>query len=74
MMTAVLFEENKQEVCNKLADLLKTTHYWNDVDRIDYNSKTEYAIVYFRKCEPVCVNVAMDSGKAIISDILKAIS
>lgn len=69
-----MFEENKQEVCNKLADLLKTTHYWNDVDRIDYDSKTEHTIVYFRECESISVNVAMDSGKAIISDILRAIS
>ena len=69
-----MFEENKQEICNKLVDLLKATQYWKDVDRIDYQSENEYAVVHFNECESVSVNVAMDSGKAIISDILKAIS
>lgn len=69
-----MFEENKQDVCNKLADLLKATDYWHDIKCIVYEPETEYAIVHFKECEPVSVNVARDSGKAIISDILKAIS
>lgn len=69
-----MMRENKQEVCNKLADLLKATSYWWDVERIEYKPNPEEAVVYFKDREPVAVNIAMDSGKAIISDVLKGIT
>lgn len=70
----MMFHENKQEVCTKLAELLKATSYWHDVDHIEYKPRPEMATVYFNDREPVAVNIAMDSGKAIISDVIKRIT
>lgn len=66
--------EDKQEICNRLADLLKSTSYWCDVDRIEYKPSPEEAVVYFKDQEPVSVNIAMDSGCAIIKDVIKGIT
>ncbi|MCM1277153.1 MAG: hypothetical protein NC299_17655 [Lachnospiraceae bacterium] len=66
--------EDKREICEKLGDLLRSTDYWQNVEYIDYRAKAEQAIVFFKDRDAKCVNVAMDSGMALITDILKAIS
>lgn len=66
--------EDKQEICDKLCDLLRSTDYWQNIEYIDYRAKTEQVIIFFTDRDAECVNVAMDSGMALITDILKAIS
>lgn len=65
--------ENKQQICDKFAELLKITRFGENIDHIEYNPNTECALVCRKDRNPIPVNVAMDSGIAIIKDILRGL-
>ena len=65
--------EDKQQICDKFAELLKITRFGASIDRIEYNPNTECALVFRKDRKPIPVNVAMDSGNAIIKDILRGL-
>lgn len=74
--------ENKQEICKKLYDLLKTTRAGEGLVSIDYekDGQEEYAKVCWQQGEPGGMEMFMDkicitgdSGRAIILDVLKGI-
>lgn len=70
------FYEDKQEICNLLAKALKATRDQRDLKALVYNSlgpdNEMVSIVY--ENGGTSVNVSMDSGIAMIRDILRAIS
>lgn len=72
--------ENKSEICAKLGELLKLTRAGEHIDRIEYDSKRDCAVVY-SKDEYGCIpsyglrylNTAGDSGAQLIADVASGI-
>ena len=67
-------KENKQAICNALCKALKLTRAFHDIVLIDYNADSEKAIVVFDEYNRVEINVALDSGAAMIRDILRGLT
>lgn len=72
--------ENKAEICAKLGELLKLTRAGEHIDRIEYDSKKDCAVVYCKDkygCLPSYglwyVNTAGDSGAQLIADVVSGI-
>lgn len=63
--------EDKQRICDLLADTLRATDNASDVINIIYNAEGETVRVQFASGGYRIVNVAMDSGTAMIRDIMK---
>lgn len=63
--------EDKQAICDALAETLRLTRNCDDIIRIEYNPNTECALVYLEGADPIPVNVACDSGTALIRDIMR---
>ena len=70
------FFEDKQMICYLLTDALKATRDQHDLKKIVYNRRGQddeiVSIIYENGSKNV--NVSMDSGIAMIRDILRAIS
>lgn len=67
--------ENKQLICNLLCWTLKATRDQADLKRLIYHKEADTELVEVIYSEGgTNVNVAMDSGIAMIRDILRAIS
>lgn len=67
--------ENKQEICNLLAETLRATRNQHDLLELNYErigSDTEIVTIVWEGGEQK-VNVSMDSGTAMIRDIMRAI-
>lgn len=72
-------EENKQEIADKLAELLKITRRFHDIERIkvieigDKTHSEEFAEVYIKNNDApyrrICITA--DSGIAMIKDIIQ---
>lgn len=67
-------EENKQMICRMLATLLSSTRQYHDLYAIVYNEETETAECRFVGGGTRKINVAADSGAAMIRDILRALA
>ena len=73
--------ENKEVVCRKLTELLRMTMVGEDIESIRYEKVDseggflyeEYAVITWENGHKQTVTITADSGKAIISDVLKAI-
>ena len=66
--------EDKQQICNLLLPALRQTRCGEDIVCMIYHrypSKDEYVNVIFRVGYVIPVNVTADSGKAMITDILR---
>ncbi len=64
--------ENKQAICDALAETLKLTRNYGDIIiRIEYKPNKECALVYLKGYGSIPVNVACDSGTALIRDIMR---
>lgn len=66
-------EESKQMICRLLATLLSSTRQYHDLYAIVYDTETETAECYFINGGCRKVNVAADSGAAMIRDILRGL-
>ena len=62
--------ENKQEICNKLCETLKLTRSAYDLVSLEYIEETETVLATFENGS-IKINVACDSGIAMIRDICK---
>ena len=62
--------EDKQAICTALCAALRLTRAGCDIEYIEYDRENEKAIVYYSDRLPVEVNVACDSGRALIYDII----
>ena len=67
--------ENKQEILNKLLVAIQATRAGEDVETMVYDAPSEMVLVYFGKSkEPGRkINVACDSGIAMLRDVLRNI-
>ena len=62
-------KEDKQAICNALLLALQKTIHLNDLISLRYDEKLEIVIALFKNRATKLVNVAMDSGIAMIKDI-----
>ena len=67
-------EEDKQLICDKLLNVLHLTRGLFDVLELTYDSGKETVTALFESGYTKTANVCMDSGVAMIRDILKQIS
>lgn len=63
--------EDKQNICNLLLITLQATRSASDVVSIVYDNDSEIVTVTFESGGHRKVNVGMDSGTAMIRDIMK---
>lgn len=68
--------ENKQEICNHLLQALKNTRQCRDLESLEYGPyglNNEIVVARFTNGGKRSINVTMDSGIAMIEDILRAV-
>lgn len=68
--------EDKQHICDLLAEALKATRGQSDLVRIRYErigQSEEQVVLDYEGGGHVSVNVSMDSGTAMIRDIVRCI-
>lgn len=65
--------EDKQRICDGLCEVLNLTRNHRDLQRIKYDPKTEIVTILWVGGTR-SVNVAMDSGTAMIRDIMRVIN
>lgn len=65
--------ENKQRICNSLLATLILTREYEDLVRLEYEKEgyDETVIAYYGNGGTRVINVSMDSGSAMIKDILE---
>ena len=66
--------ENKQHICDLLLPALQATRGLSDLMSLDYDRDAEIVIATFTSGYSKTANVAMDSGTAMIYDIMKQIT
>lgn len=64
--------ENKQEICDLLCEALRATRDQHDLKELIYDEEHELVTVIYEG-GGTTVNVAFDSGIAMIRDIMRAI-
>lgn len=62
-------KEDKQAICDALLLALQKTIHLSDLISLRYDEKIEIVIALFENRSTKLVNVAMDSGIAMIKDI-----
>lgn len=67
-----MIREDKQAICDALCKALQLTRSGSDISEIRYNAEGEYVTVYYTTGH-ININVAFDSGMAMIRDILKGL-
>ncbi|MEG1470488.1 MAG: hypothetical protein RSC31_07560 [Anaerovoracaceae bacterium] len=65
--------ENKQEICNLLLPALNATRNLDDLISLEYVEDKELVYAKFLSGSMKIANVSMDSGTAMIRDIIKQI-
>ena len=65
--------ENKQLICDRLLECLYLTRALNDLIDLDYIDGEELVIAHFENGCRTAINVACDSGIAMIRDVISAI-
>lgn len=66
-------EENKALICERLCEALKLTIQYGDLIDLDYIKEKELVVAHFENGSKVEVNVACDSGSAMIRDVMRAL-
>lgn len=65
--------ENKQEILNKLLPALQATRNLHDLVELEYQADQELVYAKFESGYQKIVNVALESGTAMIKDIINHI-
>lgn len=63
-------KEDKQEICDLLLPALQATREYKDLISLTYDKESEYVVAKFSKGIK-SINVTMDSGAAMIRDIMR---
>lgn len=63
--------EDKQAICDALCKTLNLTRAGSDIKAIWHDNEKEEATVVYQNGYEICINVAADSGIAMMRDILK---
>lgn len=66
--------EDKQAICNALAAALRHTRQFEDLLSLTYNDTSETVLVRFENGGMRLLNVGLDSGYAMIWDIIRYIN
>lgn len=66
--------ENKEEIVVRLKLLLAATRAGEDIDKMELTEDQNFVVIQWKNGCTQRVNIAADSGVAIISDVVKAIS
>lgn len=66
--------ENKEEIVVRLKLLLAATRAGEDIDKMELTEDQNFVVIQWEDGCTQRVNIAADSGVAIISDVIKAIS
>lgn len=66
-------KEDKQKICDALLGVFKLTRERDNIVSLEYDIPTETVRILYASGFAVLVNVALDSGMAMISDIMKQI-
>lgn len=66
-------EENKQKILDLLLPALRETRNLHDLDNLEYFPGTGLVYATFKSGYTKIVNVAMDSGTAMIMDVIRQI-
>lgn len=66
-------EENKQDICDALLVALKKTRYMKELESLTYDDGNEIVTAKFSNGGKKEINVSMDSGQAMIRDIMSQI-
>ena len=62
--------ENKQRICDLFLKTLQATYNARDLVSLEYEKGSEYVIATFESGGRRIINVNMDSGTAMIRDII----
>ena len=65
--------ENKQLICDRLLECLYLTRQLSDLIDLDYIKESEIVVAHFEGGGKKEINVACDSGVAMIKDIVQGI-
>lgn len=67
--------ENKQQILDYLLKAIQATRAGNDVSELQYDAEKEMVYVYFGGSDFAdrSINVAMDSGIAMLKDVINHI-
>lgn len=65
--------ENKEEIVKRLKLLLMATRAGSNIEKLFLNEKQDKVTIQFKKGGTRVVDIAGDSGYAIIKDVMKAI-
>lgn len=65
--------EDKQAICNALAAALRRKRQFKDLLSLTYDDKSETVLVRFENGGMRLINVGLDSGYALIFDIVRYI-
>ena len=65
--------ENKQLICDRFLECLYLTRQLYDLIDLDYIEESEIVVAHFEGGHSVDINVACDSGVAMIKDIIRGI-
>lgn len=65
--------ENKQEILDLLLPALQATRNLSDLVNLEYREDRELVYAKFASGNQKIVNVAMDSGTALIRDVIEQI-
>lgn len=60
-------------ICEKLLETLKLTRIGTELIDLDYIKESEIVVAHFEGGHKVDINVACDSGIAMIKDIIRGI-
>ena len=66
--------EDKQVICDMLLETLRRTRNFSDLIELAYDGEAEIVRAIFASGGEKIVNVAMDSGVAMIKDIMRALA
>ena len=66
--------EDLQKVCDLLTETLKATRNLNELEKLEYQKNSKNVIATFTNGNIKKVNVMLDSGTAMITDIIKQIT
>lgn len=65
--------EDKQSICDALTRALRLTRQFEDLGYLEYDAKSETVLVRFENGGTRLIGVGLDSGYAMIQDIVKHI-
>ena len=65
--------EDKDEICRRLTDALIMTREYMDLEELAYDPATQHVTARFQGGSTKKIDVALDSGSAMIRDILRGL-